>query len=112
MEHQVETPYLYCFVRKDLPHPTQVVQASHACIDATKAFLDDNLEHPHLVVLGVKDEAALFKSANKLASAGIKFRIFTEPDRDGEATALATEAIFGERRRFFRTYQLLKGAAS
>ncbi len=88
-----------------------MVQASHACIEATKAFLDHDLEHPHLIVLAVKDEAALFKSADKLASAGIQFRVFTEPDRNGEATALATEVIFGEQRRFFRNYQLLKGVA-
>jgi hypothetical protein len=103
---------LYCFVRKDLPHPQQVVQASHACIEATKAFLNDNLEHPHLVVLGVKDENQLKKSAHKLDLAGIQYRLFIEPDRNGEATALTTEVITSdEQRHLFRNYQLLKGVA-
>lgn len=97
------------FVRKDLPQTVQVVQASHACIEATRAFLEKDVEHPHLVVLAVKDEPQLFKSAKKLDTAGIRYCTFIEPDRGGEATALATEPISGEQRRFFKNYQLLKG---
>jgi len=98
---------VYVFVRKDLPHPQQVVQASHACIEATKAFLDPDLEHPHLVVVGVNDEHRLFKCANKLERAGVKFKMFLEPDRNDEYTALATEPVFGETRTIFRNYTLL-----
>lgn len=110
MEHQV-TPYIYCFIRKDLSLPQQVVQSSHACIEAAKAFLDNELEHPHLVVLGVKGEQQLYNSARKLDKAGVQYRIFTEPDRNGEATALATEPIFGERRHLFRSYRCLGDTA-
>ena len=87
--------------------PQQVVQSSHACIEAAKSFLDKELEHPHLVVLGVKGEQQLYNSARKLDKAGIRYRIFTEPDRNDEATAIATEPVFGEQRHLFRTYRCL-----
>ena len=110
MEHQV-TPYIYVFIRKDLPLPQQVVQSSHACIEAAKSFLDNELEHPHLVVLGVKGEQQLYNSAQKLDKAGVRYRVFIEPDRNNEATAIATEPIFGEQRRLFRNYRCLGDTA-
>ena len=110
MEHQ-GTPYVYVFIRKDLSFPQQVVQSAHAAIEAAKSFLDNELDHPHLVVLGVKDQQQLYKSAQKLDRAGVQYRIFTEPDRNGEATALATEPIFGEQRHLFRAYRCLGDTA-
>jgi hypothetical protein len=84
------------------------VQVAHACIEAAKAFLDNTLDHPHLVVVGINDESRLFKCAFKLENAGIRFKMFFEPDRnDGEYTALATEPVFGETRNIFRNYTLL-----
>ena len=88
-----------------------MVQSSHACIEAAKSFLNNDLEHPHLVVLGVKGEQQLYNSARKLDNAGIRYRIFVEPDRDNEATAIATEPIFGEQRRLFRNYRCLGDTA-
>ena len=110
MEHQ-GTPYIYVFIRKDLPLPQQVVQSAHACIEATKSFLDNNLEHPHLVVLGVKGEQQLYNSVQKLDKAGVRYRVFIEPDRNNEATAIATEPIFGAQRRLFRNYRCLGDTA-
>ena len=105
--------YIYCFVRKDLSHPQQVVQASHACIEATRAFLESDVEHPHLVVLGVKNESHLIKSALKLDAAGIPFKKFIEPDRNNEFTALATAPISNpEQRKLFKSYKLLKGGSN
>lgn len=95
------------FIRKDLSFPQQVVQSSHACIEAAKSFLVNEEEHPHLVVLGIKDEQQLYNSAKKLDQTGIRYRIFIEPDRNGEATSLATEPISGEQRRLFRSYRCL-----
>lgn len=86
------------------------MQASHACIESAKAFLND--EHPHLVVLGVKGEQQLHNSARKLDQAGVRYRIFIEPDRNDEATAIATEPITGERRRLFRNYRCLGDTTS
>jgi len=84
-----------------------VVQASHACIEATKAYLHPELEHPHLVVIGVNDESRLYKCASKLDKVGIRYKTFLESDRNDEATAIATEPIFGEARQHFKNYTLL-----
>jgi hypothetical protein len=99
---------LYCFVRTDLSLPQQIVQASHAVLEATKAFLSENLEHPHLVILSAKDQSALFKVAKKLDITGIRYRIFIEPDINDEATSLCTEVISGDARRIFKNYQCIK----
>lgn len=85
-----------------------MVQASHACIEATKAFLNPDLEHPHLIVFGIKDENHLHKAALYLDSHNIRYKIFNEPDRQDEATALTTEPIFGDQRALFRRFQCLK----
>lgn len=84
-----------------------MVQASHACIEATKAYLDPQLEHPHLIVVGVNDEIRLFKCASKLDKAGIRYKTFIEPDIGDQATAIATEPISGEARQHFKNYTLL-----
>jgi hypothetical protein len=96
------------FVRRDLSLPQIVVQASHACIESAKAFLPEDLEHPHLVVLSAKDQAFLYKIAKKLDACSVKYKMFIEPDRDNEATSLATEPIFEDKRKIFKNYQCLK----
>ncbi len=54
------TRYAYVLVRADLPHPIQCVQAVHAAIAASRSYpLPESAEHPHLVILAVKDEEAL-----------------------------------------------------
>lgn len=95
------------FVRKDLPAPQRTVQAAHACIESAKAFLPDHFDHPHLVVLGVNDESKLRKCAVKLDRLGISYKLFIEPDRDHEATALATCPVSGDAREHFKNYTLL-----
>ncbi len=85
-----------------------MVQASHACIEATKAFLPHNLEHPNLVVIGVENEPELVRCAEKLDDLGVRFHLFVEPDKNNEFTALATEPVSGKTRRVFRDYQLLQ----
>lgn len=63
----------------------------------------------HLVVCSVKNEQALHKARDQLKEAGINFVTFEEPDIGNEMTALATEPISGDKRLFFKKYQLLKG---
>ena len=87
-----------------------MVQASHACIEATKAFPNSDTEPSHLVVLAAKDESHLAKCALKLDRAGIRYSKFIEPDFGDEFTALATEPILDpEKRKVFKPYTLLKG---
>lgn len=61
-----------------------------------------------MVVCGVKTEAALFRAIEKLNNHGIRCQWFIEPDMGNQVTAIATEPIYGDTRRLFRNYQLLK----
>ena len=103
------TQYVYVFVRQDLSFPQQVVQSSHASIEASK-FLSQE-QHPHIVLIGVSDEEALIQVICRLESANIKFAAFQEPDRNNEYTAIATAPISGDGRKFFKKYQCLKSKA-
>jgi hypothetical protein len=102
--------YCYIFVRRDLSHPQQVVQASHACIEAARSgLIPKDAQHPHLVVLGIDNEDKLSKIFEKLDLLGIQYKYFIEPDRDNELTSIVTEPICGDLRKHFRKFQLLKG---
>jgi hypothetical protein len=86
------------------------VQAAHASIDASRLFLSAEQSHPHLVVCAVSGERDLLAAADRLERAGIRFTIFREPDRNDEATAIATEPLCGERRRALARYPCLTRA--
>ena len=106
---QVQTEYVYVLVRGDLTPPQKCVQSCHAAMEAAKHFLPDyNKEHPHLVVCTVKTEDHLKKAIENLKNTDIKFKVFIEPDIGDELTAIATEPLFGNKRKFFKKYQLLK----
>lgn len=98
---------MYVLTRRDLPGPVQAVQAAHAVLEAART-LPLSADHPHLVLLSVRDETRLGEAAQAMTRQGIAFCAFREPDRDNELTALATAPLQGEARRFFRRYQLLK----
>ena len=88
--------------------PTQVVvQASHAAYEAASYHTPD-LDHPHFVVLGIRDERELQRALRRTQSSGIKIKPFYEADRDGELTAFATEPIFENNRDFFSRYNCLQ----
>ena len=94
-------------MRRDLP-PTQVaVQAVHAAIEAARHFLPQDHPHPHLVLCRVATERDLLFAADRLERRGVRFQLFREPDRDGEATALATEPLGPDRREVLARYPCL-----
>ena len=97
-------------MRNDLPHPHQVVQACHACIEAARAFLPSDLEHPSLVICSVRDERRLGHCRDRLDRAGIRYRAFFEPDRADELTAVAAGPAHGDERRAFRNLRLMSPA--
>lgn len=110
MSHQIstDTPYVYIFVRKDLPPGQQIVQACHAVAECAHQYFKDVSEHPHFVILGVKDESALLKALKKIEDNEIHCAFFKEADLQDQFTALATEPVYGEKRRIFRSFQILK----
>ena len=52
-------------------------------------------------------ERDLLAAADRLERAGIRFALFREPDRDNEATSLATEPLRAERRAVLARYPCL-----
>ena len=104
-----ETKYLYAITRRDLPLITASVQTSHAIFEAAHSFYDPQVEHPHFVICAVRDEIRLLAAAQKLDRLGIRYKIWREPDMLGNPiTAIATEALAGDRRYLMRDFQLLK----
>lgn len=97
-------------VREDLSLPQQTVQACHATVSAARLYLDTPV--CNLIVCGVKNEQALHKARDHLASLGIKFESFVEPDIGNQLTALATEPVSGDVRKSLRKYQLIKGSTN
>ena len=102
------TPYIYIITRKDLTFPQKAVQSSHAAIEAANAFYDPKVvDHPHLVLSELPSELHLLKLVDKLSLEGLRFIIWREPDLN-EITAIATEPIFGAKRKLFKKLQLLR----
>jgi hypothetical protein len=95
-------------VRHDLPTPQIAVQAVHAALEASRQFLPPDSEHPHVVLCGVASEAHLLSAADHLFRWHIRCALFREPDRAQEATALATEPLWGERRRLLQRFRCLR----
>jgi len=96
------------FVRLDLPHPNQVVQACHAIQEADRLFPIPEIT-PNVIVLGVKDEAKLHSVIEELVLHKVGHAPFREPDMGNQITAVATSPIYEESRKLFRKYKLLKG---
>lgn len=102
----MDTPYTYLFIRTDLTLPQQIVQSSHAALEAGHAFG----EHSHLICFGVDSEQALQKAAMYLEDNGIEHRMFYEPDVSGY-TSICTKPLCGDQRRPMRRFKLLKESA-
>lgn len=102
------TPFVYIFVRKDLPRIHQTIQASHAAHEAGIEFGKIDGQQSHFCIFGVKDEEQLMAAAWQIEQNEIKHSIFHEPDFDMGYTALATEPIAGEKRLLFKNYSLLR----
>jgi hypothetical protein len=85
----------------------QIIQAAHSTQEITK-----QIEHPektcHFILFEVKDQAKLIDIKLKLDLQGIKSHMFYEPDHETGFTAIATEPIYGEDRKFFKKFKMYK----
>ncbi|MCI0639056.1 MAG: hypothetical protein L0Y72_20615 [Gemmataceae bacterium] len=79
----------------------------HAAMEASRQFLSTDSDHPHLVLCGVASEVRLLAAADHLHRHDIRSALFREPDRANEVTALATEPLTAEKRRFLHRFRCL-----
>lgn len=100
--------YLYVIIRKDLSHAQQVVQSCHAAIEASWPRHLDDLPHPSVIVLMVKNENKLIQLEKDLYDCGeIHYEVFREPDLNNSITAIATCPVKGKL-DILKKYCLLK----
>lgn len=102
-----EHRHFYVFVRKDLTTVQQMCQAAHAAHEAG-IHLGDKNNISSVVICSIPNELELLKVHDKLAQRAIKTVIFREPDIENQITAIATEPIGPEVRRYFSSYPLWK----
>ena len=102
-----EHGYVYVIVRTDLSNSQQAVQSCHAVIEMTR---ENKIvgEHPSVIICGVKSEDKLKNAISRLQDNNVFFKEFREPDIGHQLTAVATEPIYGDDRKIFRKYQLIK----
>lgn len=58
-------PYTYIFIREDLSVPQQIVQASHAALEAGFRFSKPD-ETSHIVLIGAKNQEHLEQISDHL----------------------------------------------
>lgn len=83
------------------------MQACHAAIESTLEY-HNYQEHPHLCLCSVDSLSQLETAINKLKAADIPFKIWREPDRNNEITAIATAPLQGDARIALKSFQLFK----
>lgn len=106
----MQTPhYIYTFLRKDLTQAQSIIQAAHACFEMGLKQTDKYEDTCHLVLLATESQDSLGKIEKYLATNGIEFTTFYEPDDDLGKTAIATIPIQSkEQRKLFKKFQLWK----
>lgn len=102
-------PYVYVLVRADLTAEQQLVQASHAALEAGFRF-EQPVQTSSLIVLSVPDAQALQSAAQRLALHDIDHHLFYEPDFGPMGySALATRPLTAKKERhLMRKYPLFR----
>jgi hypothetical protein len=104
----MDHPYTYIFIRTDIPFEQQLVQSSHAALEAGFEF-DKPEKTSSIIVIPAKSQAELYKISDRLSTQNIKHKLFFEPDFNMGHSALATEPILcSEKRKVLKKFQLYK----
>jgi len=105
----MSNPYIYLFIRDDLPKAQQIVQTAHAVDELNKEMsLGEITSTTNFMVLCSADgENDLFDISMYLTKQGIKHHIFFEPDIEGH-TAIATVPLVGDQRVPMRVFSTMK----
>jgi len=99
------TPYVYVFVRTDIPLADQLVQVGHACLEAGNRFEQPEIAS-NMVLLRVGSEWELDRAVDEASRRGVLMTKFWEPDWNLGYTAACSEPVFGEQRNVFKKYEL------
>ena len=98
-------PYIYTFIRDDLPAAQKIVQLGHATWEAGLIFDKPDIT-ASLVLLHASSEDDLISIAQRLEEKGIEFVMFFEPDI-AAYTAICTRPIYSKNdRSFFKRWDL------
>lgn len=103
-----EHRHFYVFVRRDLSLSQQMCQAAHAAHEAGIHLSNKDNGISSVVICSIPNEQELLKVQDKLAQRNIKTVTFREPDIENQATAIATEPISSDVRRYLSSYPLWK----
>lgn len=104
----MDHPYTYIFVRTDISLEQQLVQASHAALEAGFTF-EKPAQTSSIIMIPAKDQEDLHAIGDRLERHGIRFHKFFEPDFGMGHSAIATEPIKDiVTRRKMRKYSLYK----
>lgn len=101
------SPYIYTFIRGDLPHAQKIVQLGHATWEAGLVFEKPN-DIASLILLHADNETALLDVAQRLDEKSIEYVMFFEPDIDSY-TSICTRPVYTKNERsFFKQWGLYK----
>lgn len=107
-EPSAEKPYVYVLIRTDISFEQQLVQASHAALEAGFRFKAPD-EVASVIVLSVPSRQALLDASARLKTKGIDHELFFEPDFDMGHSALATRPLSTKSERYLmRKYPLYR----
>ena len=109
MNRDIQKPYIYILLRKDLDKTYQIIQAGHALFEHALTLEKKPEQISSFCLLELKDENELEKAANKLERTDIPFTKFFEPDYSTGFTAIAAGPIYDEDRNFFKKFKFYKG---
>jgi len=97
--------YTYVIIRKDISLVQQIVQASHAALEAGHKF-PTTPTTSYLILLEVENEHELLKAKKHLDHYLIPNELFHEPDNDLGFSAVCTIAIKGSKRKLLSRFKL------
>jgi len=107
-----DKPYVYVLVRTDISLEQQLVQASHAALEAGFRFAAPR-EVSSVIVLAVPSRDALLQASARLQQRGVDHELFFEPDFGMGHSALATRPLTAKKERhLMRKYPLYQATAS
>lgn len=101
-----KTPYMYAFVRKDLPAVQQIIQVAHA-VDELRRDVNHHTDVSHLILFEVANERELHYVHDFLDKQGVTNHMFYEPDVQ-QFTAIATEQLVGEQRALMSGFKMYR----